>query len=238
MAHIICPDDLLINEEGKYEWTLERATDAHRKCHDAWQRELFMRRPERAILLIGAPGAGKSTWAKGLGDENVVVFDATLNLPYKRRPLVQMAHKERIDVHFVLFLTPLHICLERNSGRREDRKIPEAIIKDMDRKIRMSPPQKLRENYQRLDVVRTSDAGTNFLQSAEHRPYRFRGLPCTIVPGDALWCVTGLYTTEGGDGGGVLEWCRDEGDAQRVLRSMEQDLTLSNLRAAKYEATQ
>lgn len=237
MAHIICPDDLLINGEGKYEWTLERATDAHAECHENWNRILHTNRPERALLLIGAPGAGKSTWAKSLKDENVVVFDATLNLPYKRRPLVQMAHKAHVDVHFVLFLTPLHICMDRNSGRSEDRKIPEAIIKDMDQKIRMSPPQKLKESYQRLDVVRTSDSGIRVMPDTEHKRYNMRGLPCNIVRDEDLWAVTGSFITEGGSGGGVLEWCRSEQDAMGRLRMMEQDLTLSNLQAIKYKAT-
>lgn len=224
---IVCPDDLLM-KDGRYEWSLSGATEAHRKCHEEWQRVLREERPERAVLMIGTPGSGKSTWAKTL--QNCVVFDATLNLPYKRRPLVQMAHAARVEVSFVLMLTPLHICLDRNKNRSEDRRIPEQIIKEMDRKIRTIPPVKLKENYQELVVVRTTDSGVEVQHDVEHRPYKFRGLPITACRGDSLWGISGEYATEGGDTCGILEWAYDESDARNRLERMKQDLTLTNLR--------
>lgn len=49
--------------------------------------------------------------------------------------------------------------------------------------------------------------------------YVYRGLPCSVVEEDELWCVSG------GDvrthGGGVLEWCVSESDAQDVLAQMK-----------------
>ncbi len=48
--------------------------------------------------------------------------------------------------------------------------------------------------------------------------YEYRNFPCSIVPDEALWCVSG-QDAMGADG--VLEWCTDESDAQCVLEKMQ-----------------
>jgi hypothetical protein len=61
--------------------------------------------------------------------------------------------------------------------------------------------------------------------------YKYRGLPCNIVPDDQLWAVSGCD----GCGGGVLEWCMDEKDALRMLSKMEPFPQFKNLKAHKYK---
>jgi hypothetical protein len=50
------------------------------------------------------------------------------------------------------------------------------------------------------------------------RKYQYRSLPCNVVPDDQLWCVEGFDLVE--PGGGVLEWCRSESDAQERIALM------------------
>ena len=66
----------------------------------------------------------------------------------------------------------------------------------------------------------------------ERKLYRYRGLPCSIVPDDELWCVAG-QDTQGGSG--VLEWCRDELDAKNMLEQMLKYPQFRNLRAHKHQ---
>jgi hypothetical protein len=47
--------------------------------------------------------------------------------------------------------------------------------------------------------------------------YKFRNLPCNVRPDWLLWCVNGGYR----GGGGVLEWCYDQEDAERQLAMMQ-----------------
>lgn len=47
--------------------------------------------------------------------------------------------------------------------------------------------------------------------------YTYRSLPCTDSPDD--WCVSGK-TRDGASG--VLEWCRDQKDAEEMFRTMRE----------------
>ena len=49
--------------------------------------------------------------------------------------------------------------------------------------------------------------------------YHFRGLPCNILPDDKLWCVSGSYA----EGGGILEWCYNQGDAEYLAEKLRLD---------------
>lgn len=73
------------------------------------------------------------------------------------------------------------------------------------------------------------------------KPYRYkmRGLPCFDSRGHEMpWCVSGTEEVVYEDGstsvgGGVLEWCYDEEDANERLRLMRPDPRFKNLRAEK-----
>ena len=61
-----------------------------------------------------------------------------------------------------------------------------------------------------------------------------RGLPCSILPDDRLWCVVGGELD--GKGGGILEWCYDQRDAEAVAATMRRAGYVC--RAVKYRSAQ
>lgn len=61
--------------------------------------------------------------------------------------------------------------------------------------------------------------------------YKFRGLPCNIQPDENLWCVCGGMK---GGGGGVLEWCYDEQDANDILKEMQKYSYFVGLHASAF----
>ena len=61
--------------------------------------------------------------------------------------------------------------------------------------------------------------------------YKFRGLPCNIVPEASLWCVSGHCA---GFGSGVLEWCYDEKDARFLLSRMKLDPRMKHLTVHRF----
>ena len=63
--------------------------------------------------------------------------------------------------------------------------------------------------------------------------YQFRHLPCNIVPENRVWCVSGAY----GSAGGVLEWCYDRADAERIAEELKKDPDASEIRAHKWITT-
>ena len=81
-----------------------------------------------------------------------------------------------------------------------------------------------------LDFARDANA-TVFTSCPE---YRYRGLPCSIAPDENLWYVGGQDKR---GGGGILEWCYDEDDANAMLREMQKHATrFVGLTAAPYLA--
>lgn len=60
--------------------------------------------------------------------------------------------------------------------------------------------------------------------------YRFRNLPCRDPrTGKSYhWCVIGEYSD--GSGGGILEWCYSQKDANDIASDMGKDSRFTNLR--------
>lgn len=59
--------------------------------------------------------------------------------------------------------------------------------------------------------------------------YKYRGLPCTA----GRWYVSGTDRVTGG--GGVLEWCTSENDANTVMARMHRDPRFVNLSVGEDE---
>ena len=65
---------------------------------------------------------------------------------------------------------------------------------------------------------------------AEYR-YQVRGLPSSIRPDHMLWCISGTYVDDAGQAAsGVLEWCYNKRDAERLAAPMSRDTHYSQLR--------
>ncbi len=132
-------------------------------------------RPPHAILTVGLPGCGKSTYAAGLKSGHVevnldllrerVCGDATNQeatpraLRLRSRLLKQLAAKGRdvilslrgwgFTVHVVFFDVGETTCLARNA--RRGRQVPEAVIHMMAGFIRENPPTaKEADSFERI----------------------------------------------------------------------------------------
>lgn len=69
--------------------------------------------------------------------------------------------------------------------------------------------------------------------------YQYRSLPCNITTSKKLWCVCGAILKNGKiTGGGVLEWCYDQADAEAILKEMKKfSWEFSNLVAKPYRSS-
>ena len=80
---IVNPDSFLFDESGTYVWSVERVKAAWAEAKKAWAFYLELQ-PKHAVLLVGMPGSGKSTWLAANQRPNVVYFDATFDSAWKR----------------------------------------------------------------------------------------------------------------------------------------------------------
>lgn len=102
----------------------------------------------RAIVTVGLPGCGKSTFAAGLAADHVelnmdalreaVVVSDTHARRRDHTRVIRMLRSLGYEVELVFFDVGVATCLARNAGRA--RPVPEAAIHAMAARLRESPP--------------------------------------------------------------------------------------------------
>jgi predicted kinase len=135
---IICPDNYLYQGD-RYVWSPQRVKWAWDRAREDCARAL-LERPREVVLLMGAPGSGKSTWVAREAREDSLYFDAVFDLSWKRKPFIRAAREAGIPVRIVWIKTPLETCLQRNAARSEDRRVPEEILRKMWENTMAHPP--------------------------------------------------------------------------------------------------
>lgn len=156
---VISPDAWLIGDDGVYRWSPERIREAWERAFQALETALRDPANERLVLLVGLPGAGKSTWLASHDRGGVIHFDATLCAASERKPLIAIARRAGRPVEAVWFDTPVLPCRQRNAARPPDRRVPDETIDRMAAALAATPPQ-VEEGISRVDVVRfVAEAG-------------------------------------------------------------------------------
>ena len=129
---IISPDHHLMTPKGEYYWTPERVKAAWTTSMRQLEETLQQRGDVTSVvLMVGIPGAGKSTWLMKNKKPGVVYFDATFTNQKARSPIIRIAQKYGVPVDVVVMDTSLKEALRRNSTRTPDRRIPEDVLMRM-----------------------------------------------------------------------------------------------------------
>jgi predicted kinase len=146
---ILSPDHFLIDAEGNYSWSPLQAKTAWAATERRVKEFLADPRYKKLVLLVGVPGAGKSTWLRQHADPFTIYVDATFTLKMARRPFVELAQQVNKQVEVFLFETPFEQCCRRNDQRSADRKVPlDKMIKFRDQLV--SEPPTLEEGFSQV----------------------------------------------------------------------------------------
>ena len=152
--NVISHDAYLYDDRGDYSWTPERFAQAKTFAREAYEKALEDRSLRRVVLMVGLPGAGKSTYLRTHQDPNTVFIDETLTTPEKRRELIELANRHGKEIEIVFIDTPFDLCCER-SRARPDRDIPIEWLEARARELHEHPPTEA-EGVQKLTIVRPS----------------------------------------------------------------------------------
>lgn len=143
---IISPDDFRVGPDGRYRNSPEMEGIVWGYAMIAWRQLLELPEVSHGMLLIGPPGAGKSTCAETFSRRyrdqpaRPLIFDATLSGVGRRRELVQQAKRRGKQVFAYVVTTPLEECLLRNSKREPGRIVPPRIIEAIHTNLMNNPP--------------------------------------------------------------------------------------------------
>ena len=97
-ATVVNPDSFLFDDRGKYVWSPERVKAAWAQARQEWDFCMELR-PRKAVLMVGAPASGKSTWVARNKAPNMAFFDATFDSAQKRVRASCIVHRVSYVVH-------------------------------------------------------------------------------------------------------------------------------------------
>ena len=149
---IISPDHHIYNDDGTYVWSPGRVKYAWWLCKNLLRE--FQEAFGTIYLLVGVPGAGKSTWIAQNGSSDQLYVDATFTEYKGRKDYIKLIRS--MDPHkrivAVVFHVDVEVAIQRNATRTEDRRIPEDIIRKMHQRLQ-SHPVTLAEGFDEIVVV-------------------------------------------------------------------------------------
>jgi hypothetical protein len=152
---VVSQDGFRVDEEGVYRHLQDLESDIKSQAKQVFREALEQPGVQKAVLLVGVPGSGKSTWLAHNKEPNVLYLDATLTVAKTRRKFVLVATEIGKPIEAVVMNTPLHLCEERNSKRPDDRRVPEETIWEMAAQLHKERPSII-EGFARVSFVEPS----------------------------------------------------------------------------------
>lgn len=137
---VVSQDEFRVNEAGVYHFDFDTSDKIVTKTKGIWRELLEREDIKRAVLLVGPPGSGKSTWLEENKEADTVYFDATNTQTKKRAQLILTAEKAGKPISAVVFKTPVEVCEERNSQRPPGRRVPDFVVQQMATRLDEEPP--------------------------------------------------------------------------------------------------
>jgi len=138
-AAVVSPDYFVHADDGSYPWSEDRALWAWSRTEEALKLALTSKGSHRLMLVVGIPGAGKSTWIKGHDEPGTVYLDATLTRRTDRQTWARFAAKYNKMTYATVLLTPVNKCMLRNATRGRDRIIPPQTMMRMKAQLLKNP---------------------------------------------------------------------------------------------------
>lgn len=149
---IISPDHFLVHADGTYDWTPSRVSSAWALTLTKVRDALSNPRYRRLVLLVGIPGAGKTTWLRSHAEADTIYIDATFTKRSDRTHMVHLVAELDRPIGVVLFSTPFEECLRRNALRTVDRIVPNEKMFELRAQLTDTPPV-LSEGFDEIQIV-------------------------------------------------------------------------------------
>lgn len=148
---VISPESYCYDARGAYH--SERLGWATARAYTAFKQALARSDVTHAVIVVGLPGAGKSTYLAQNLQPGVVYFDAVFARRSARSAVINMAKALGKPIEALWLQTPLAECMRRNELRPADRRVPKAALAAADLAVRQHPPS-IAEGLAMVRIVR------------------------------------------------------------------------------------
>jgi tRNA uridine 5-carbamoylmethylation protein Kti12 len=146
---ILRPEDRVAHDEAGQRTAI---AEAWASCRRELRSALADPSTTEVVVMVGTPGAGKTTWSDAHDGPGVVVFDAVWANQARRRALaLQIRAAGKLAV-CVWVRTPLDECLRRQALRPVWRQVPGAVCHRAALALHTHPPN-MGEGWSRLLLV-------------------------------------------------------------------------------------
>lgn len=149
---ILSPDHFLMHADGSYDWTPSRVASAWAITIEKARTAIHSPRNHKLVLLVGLPGAGKTTWLQSHQEPSTVYVDATFTKRSERAVFISIAADANRPIQAIVFSTPFEECLRRNSLRSVDRSVPMEKMTKLWAQLQDTPPG-LDEGFDEIRIV-------------------------------------------------------------------------------------
>lgn len=144
---IICPDELLRKGPGR--WNDVDVSGAFRESWQAFKGALENPLVVTAGVVMGLPGAGKSTWCSQHDSAKCVLWDGVWQDPGRRSAMASMIRAAGKTPVAVMVVAGLEVAMARNSERPAWRRVPDKAILQAHARFQAAPPRRS-EGWERL----------------------------------------------------------------------------------------
>jgi len=149
---VLSPDHFLYDADGVYQWSRSAQVGAWQATERRVREMLMDPRYTRLVLLVGVPGAGKSTWLRTGEARDAIYVDATFAIKTHRAPFILLAQQAGKPAEAVFLDTPFEECARRNALRSPDRMVPEITMERFRAQLHGEPPT-LEEGFAKVTRV-------------------------------------------------------------------------------------
>ena len=146
---IVSPDLFRTGPDGRYHPPRTYDPEPVEWARRAWAAAV-RRSPARAVLLVGPPGAGKSTWLRRHAEPGVLYYDATLTRSATRVELVRVARAAGVPCCAVVFDVPFSELCRRNAGRPRERRLEVGVLRRLAGELERDPVR-VTEGYAKIE---------------------------------------------------------------------------------------
>jgi predicted kinase len=127
-------------QDGQYVWSPQRQQEVQETSLRLLLQVLQHRKVSQIIMMVGLPGAGKSSYAEVYDRDDVLILDGTFVNPQSRAAFLAAARQAKVPLTAVWMDTDWDVCQARNLQRNPVWRVPERVMAELREELRAHSP--------------------------------------------------------------------------------------------------